>query len=61
MFCVELIPARKECESCGNARFRERNVRYYPTRKHSPLKERNEQGCYCDILGFLGGVAYAKQ
>jgi hypothetical protein len=22
------------------------NVRYYPTWKHSPLKERNEQGCY---------------
>jgi hypothetical protein len=22
------------------------NVRYYPTLKHSPLKERNEQGCY---------------
>jgi hypothetical protein len=22
------------------------NVRYYPTWKHSPFKERNEQGCY---------------
>jgi hypothetical protein len=22
------------------------NVRYYPTWKHSPLKERNEQGCH---------------
>jgi hypothetical protein len=28
---------RKECEECGNARGI--NVRYYPTWKHSPLKD----------------------
>jgi hypothetical protein len=28
---------RKECEECGNARGS--NVRYYPTWKHSPLKD----------------------
>jgi hypothetical protein len=28
---------RKECEECGNARTS--NVRYYPTWKHSPLKD----------------------
>jgi hypothetical protein len=35
---------RKEFEECGNARGS--NVRYYPTWKHSPPKERNEQSCY---------------
>jgi hypothetical protein len=28
---------RKECEECGHARGS--NVRYYPTWKHSPLKD----------------------
>jgi hypothetical protein len=44
----------KECESCSNVRLRERsNVRYYPTWKHSPFKEkwtRLLQCLNCSIL-----------
>jgi hypothetical protein len=42
----EMIPARNAslaaiyCSASGS------NIRYYPKLKHSPIKERNEQGCY---------------
>jgi hypothetical protein len=42
----ELIPARLASLAAIQGSASGSNVHYYPTRKHSPLKERNEQGCY---------------
>jgi hypothetical protein len=39
-------PARNASLVAVQGSARGTNVRYYPTWKHSPLKERNEQGCY---------------
>jgi hypothetical protein len=41
-----LIPARNASLAAVYGSANGSNVRYYPTWKHSPLKERNEQGCY---------------
>jgi hypothetical protein len=42
----ELIPARNASLAAMQGSPSGSNVRYYPTWKHSPLKERNEKGCY---------------
>jgi hypothetical protein len=42
----ELIPARNANLVTMQGSTSGSNVRYYPTWKHSPLKERKEQGCY---------------
>jgi hypothetical protein len=44
--CHELIPARNASLVAMQGSASGSNVRYYPTWKHSLLKERNEQGCY---------------
>jgi hypothetical protein len=41
----ELILARNASLTAMQGPASRSNVRYYPTWKHSPLKERNEQGC----------------
>jgi hypothetical protein len=42
----ELIPPRNADLAAMQGSASGSNVHYYPTRKHSPLKERNEQGYY---------------
>jgi hypothetical protein len=42
----ELIPARIASLAAMPGSASGINVCYYPTWKHSPVKERNEQGCY---------------
>jgi hypothetical protein len=42
----ELIPARNASLAAMQSSASGSNVRYYPTWKHSHLKERNEQDCY---------------
>jgi hypothetical protein len=42
----ELIPARNATLAAMQGSASGSKVRYYPTWKHSSLKERNEQGCY---------------
>jgi hypothetical protein len=42
----ELIPARNASLSAMQGSASGSNVRYYPTWKHSPLRERNEKCCY---------------
>jgi hypothetical protein len=51
----EFISTRNESLASMQGSESGSNVPYYPTRKHSPLKERNEQGCYnarCLQLGY---------
>jgi hypothetical protein len=42
----ELIPARNASLPAMQGSASGSNVRYYPTWKHSPLKQINDQGCY---------------
>jgi hypothetical protein len=42
----ELIPARNASLAAMQGSATGSNVRYYPTWKYSPLKDRNEQGSY---------------
>jgi hypothetical protein len=59
----ELIPVRNASLAAMHGSARESNVQYYPTWKHSPLKERNEQVCYnactarCFQLGYKSLVS----
>jgi hypothetical protein len=45
----ELIPARNASLAAVQGSTSGSSARYYPTWKHSLLKERNEQGCYSVI------------
>jgi hypothetical protein len=54
----ELIPARNASLAAMQGSASRCNVRHYPTWKHSPFKERNEEACYnvyntrCLQLGY---------